>query len=72
MRTFTFTLLAVLSYVAMIGATPLGGRDDPVPTLYVPLTSALASGVSDPIQNISPAHYPALAIRPRSARRSAL
>jgi hypothetical protein len=26
MRTFGFTLLAVLSYVAVIGATPLGVR----------------------------------------------
>jgi hypothetical protein len=26
MRTFNFTLLAVLSYVAVIGATPLGAR----------------------------------------------
>ncbi|KAI0267928.1 hypothetical protein BGY98DRAFT_938403 [Russula aff. rugulosa BPL654] len=28
MHTFKFTLLAVLSYVAMIGATPLESRDD--------------------------------------------
>ena len=26
MRTFNFTLLAVLSYVAVIGATPVGAR----------------------------------------------
>jgi hypothetical protein len=26
MRTFNFTLLAMLSYVAVIGATPLGAR----------------------------------------------
>jgi hypothetical protein len=59
----------MLSFVAMIGATPLESRDDPAP--YVPLTSARAGGSSDPIENTSPAH-PALSIlRSRIARRSA-
>ncbi|KAF8490522.1 hypothetical protein F5888DRAFT_1740788 [Russula emetica] len=53
MHTFKFTLLAVLSYVAMIGATPLGKRDPPSPPAYVLLITA--RGGSDPIENISPA-----------------
>lgn len=35
MHTFRFTLLAVLSYVSLISAIPLGDR---APPEYVPLT----------------------------------
>jgi hypothetical protein len=47
MHTFKFTLLAVLSYVAMIGATPLESRDDS----YAPLITT--RGGSDPIEHFS-------------------
>ena len=39
MYTFKFTFLAVLGFVAMIGATPLDGRQDEPPK-YVPLIAA--------------------------------
>jgi hypothetical protein len=57
MHSFKFTLLAVLSYVAVIGATPLGNRA-PAEAIdrrqeYVPLTTAL--GGSDLIENTFPA-----------------
>jgi hypothetical protein len=60
MHTFKFTLLAVLSYVAMIGATPLGNRAPPAYALLI-----TARGGSDPIENISPAQsaLPILAFR---------
>jgi hypothetical protein len=49
----------------MIGANPLESRDDP--TTYVPLTSARASGGSDPIKKISPAHPAISVLRHRPA-----
>ncbi len=57
MLTFKFALLTVLSYVVMIGATPLR---DLAPSeaidhrqAYVPLTTS--RGCSDPIENVFPA-----------------
>ncbi len=57
MRTFKFTLLAVLSYVAMIGATPLGNRASAKAIDRRQKYASLATlrGGSDPIENISPA-----------------
>ena len=66
MHTFKFTLLAVLSYVAMIGATPLGSRDPP---RYAPLSTA--RGGSDSIENISPAQTAPPILRLLSAPGSA-
>jgi hypothetical protein len=64
--TLKFTLLAMLSYVAVVVATPFGDRapaeaiDHRQAQLYVPLTTA--RGSSDQIENISPAHQIALPI----------
>jgi hypothetical protein len=68
MHTFKSTLLAVLSYVALIGATPLGNGASP-PT-YVLLTTASARGGSDLIENTSPAQttLSILSFRPQAAR----
>ena len=66
MRTFKFTLLTMLSYVAVVVATPVEDRapaeaiDRRQARLYVPLTTA--RGSSDQIENISPAHQIALPI----------
>ena len=65
MRTFNFTLLPVLSYVAVIAATPLGDRA-PAEAIarrqgYVTLTTA--HGRSDPNANISPAQTSLLNLR---------
>jgi|SRR6267154_3931902 len=76
MRTFKFTLLAVLSYVAVMGATPLENRAPAVAIdrrqEYVPLTTAL--GGSDPFENIYPAQSALRisALELKSARLSAL
>ena len=73
MRTLNFTLLTVLSYLAVIvGAAPLGNRV-PAEAIdrrreYVRLTTARRG--SDPIENISPAY--ALPILLGSAKVSAL
>lgn len=58
MRTFKFTLLVMISYIAMVGATrrmhrasgPIDRRQD---LEYVPLTTA--RGVFDAIEIVSPA-----------------
>ena len=61
MRTFNFGLLAVLSCIAMIGATPIG-NDAPAEaigrrqqSMYVPWSLAAAQGGSEPIIILSPA-----------------
>jgi hypothetical protein len=74
MHSFTFTLLAVLSYVAVIGATPLGNRA-PAEAInrrqkYVPLTTAL--GGSDPIEKKIPARAALSTLRFRTAGSTAL
>jgi hypothetical protein len=65
MRTFNFGLLAVLSCIAMIGATPVGndapveaiGRRQPmpVPPMYVPLQQFMDMEVLTRLKMVSPA-----------------
>jgi hypothetical protein len=63
MRALSFTLLAVLSYVAVIGATPLGARAsaeaiDRRQGSPVYVISTTASGeVLTRLENLSPAHH---------------
>ena len=59
MRTFNFGLLAMLSCIAMIGATPIG-NDAPAigrrqQSMYVLWFLVAAHGGSDPITILSPA-----------------
>ncbi|KAN0103639.1 hypothetical protein V8E52_011777 [Russula decolorans] len=70
MRTFNFTLLAMLSYVAVIGATPLGARSpaEAIDRRQYILTTRYASPAKPFLTNQTAAWTPAM---PTLSRRSA-
>jgi hypothetical protein len=65
MLSFKFALLAMLSYVAMISATPFGNGapDEAIGRRqeYAPSPLTTSQGGSDPTENISPAQPPLIA-----------
>jgi hypothetical protein len=75
MRAFNFTLLAVLGYVAVIGATPLGARAPAEAVdrrqLYVVLTTA-SGEVLTRLKNLSPACPAILFLSNHTARHAVL